>query len=323
MHPLGELTVSTASLDEWHQVEEWAAEEGWNPGRGDTATFHPIDPAGFFVGRLEPGAAPVSAISVANYSDEYAFLGYYMVRPDHRGRGLGLATWRTAFPHAGARTVGLDGVPAQQATYQRAGFETAYQTIRYTGRPRAGEGPVRTDAGSVATGADSDRTGAGAGAARTGPDTDTARTGAGAATVPVTADHLDAIAAYDRQCFPADRRAFLGRWLTAAGRTARVHLRDGQVAGYGVLRPARDGHRVGPLFADSREAAEALFDSLTAGLGPEETVSLDVPDPQRAAHDLATAHGLAPASHTVRMYAGPAPSVGTARTYGVTSLELG
>ncbi len=90
-----------------------------------------------------------------------------------------------------------------------------------------------------------------------------------------------------------------------------------------MIRPARDGHRVGPLFADTREAAEALFDGLTAALGPEETVALDVPDPQRAAHDLATARGLRPSSHTVRMYAGPAPSVGTAHTYGVTSLELG
>ncbi|MEV0275261.1 GNAT family N-acetyltransferase [Streptomyces sp. NPDC050610] len=295
MHPLGELTVSTASLDEWHQVEEWAAEEGWNPGRGDTAAFHPIDPAGFFVGRLEPGAAPISAISVANYSDQYAFLGYYMVQPDHRGQGLGLATWRAAFQHAGTRTVGLDAVPAQQATYKRAGFEAVYDTIRYTGRPRTGGGSARSGASAAP----------------------------GTSTTSVTADHLDALAAYDRQCFPADRRAFLVRWLTADGHIARVHLRDGHIAGYGVIRPARDGHRIGPLFADTREAAEALFDSLTAGLGPEETVALDIPEPQRAAHDLAAARGLAPSSHTVRMYAGPAPSVGTARTYGVTSLELG
>ncbi|MEV0262549.1 GNAT family N-acetyltransferase [Streptomyces sp. NPDC050617] len=291
MHPLGELTVSTASLDEWHQVAKWAAEEGWNPGRDDTAAFHPIDPAGFFIGRLEPGAPPVSSISVANYSDQYAFLGYYMVHPDHRGQGLGLATWRAAFPHAGARTVGLDAVPAQQSTYKRAGFEAVHDTIRFVGRPRGGDG--------------------GAG-----------RTGTGA-TTPVTPDHLDAIAAYDRRCFPADRRGFLTRWLTADGHTAHVHLRDGRIAGYGVIRPARDGHRIGPLFADDRETAEALFDTLTAGLGPGETVALDVPEPQRAAHDLAVARGLAPSSHTVRMYAGPAPSVDAARTYGVTSLELG
>ena len=45
-HGPGELTVTVASLDEWHQVAEWAAEEGWNPGRGDVACFHPTDPTG-------------------------------------------------------------------------------------------------------------------------------------------------------------------------------------------------------------------------------------------------------------------------------------
>ncbi|MFE7114698.1 GNAT family N-acetyltransferase [Streptomyces sp. NPDC057654] len=306
MNPLGELTVSTAPLDDWHQVAKWAAEEGWNPGRGDTAAFHPIDPAGFFIGRLEAGggAPPVSSISVVNYSDQYAFLGYYMVHPDHRGQGLGLATWRAAFPHAGTRTVGLDAVPAQQSTYKRAGFKAVYDTIRYVGRPRGGDGT----AGRTVTGA------------ATIPVTPPVTI---PVTTPIAPDRLDAIAAYDRRCFPADRREFLARWLTADGHIAHVHLRDGQIAGYGVIRPARDGHRIGPLFADDRESAEALFDALTAGLGPGETVALDVPEPQRAAHDLAVARGLAPSSHTVRMYAGPAPSVDSVRTYGVTSLELG
>jgi GNAT superfamily N-acetyltransferase len=282
-HP-SELTVSNASLDEWHQVVEWAAEEEWNPGRGDAASFHPTDPAGFFLGRL--AARPVSAVSIVNYSEQYAFLGYYLVHPEHRRQGLGLATWRAAFPHAADRTVGLDAVPAQQATYQRSGFKPAYESIRYGGRP--------------------DRPGTTA-----------------AAVVSVTSAHLDAIAAYDRQGFPADRRAFLTRWLTAAGHTARAYLREGRVAGYGVIRPARSGHRIGPLFADTPREAEALFDSLTAHLGPDEEVCLDVPEPQSAAGALATARGLTPRSQTMRMYTGPVPHTRAELTYGVTSLELG
>ncbi|MGP3950013.1 GNAT family N-acetyltransferase [Streptomyces sp. 7N604] len=278
------LTITGASLDDWHQVAEWAAEEGWNPGSGDVACFHPTDPAGFFIGRL--GTQPVSAISIVNHSHEYAFLGYYLVHPDHRRQGLGLATWRAAFPHAGTRTIGLDAVPAQQPTYQRAGFSPAHDTVRYAGRPERSGNP----AGAV---------------------------------VPVTSAHLDAIAAYDRQCFPADRRGFLTRWLAAPGRTAYVHLHDGHLAGYGVIRPARDGWRIGPLFADTPQGAETLFDALTAHLGPDDEVGLDVPEPQQAARTLATARGLTPQSHTVRMYTGPVPPTRADRTYGVTSLELG
>ncbi len=129
----GELAVTAASSEDWHQVAQWAADEDWNPGLGDTACFHPTDPAGFFLGRR--AGRTVSAVSIVTYSDAYAFLGYYLVHPDHRGQGLGLATWRAAFPHAGVRTVGLDAVPAQQATYRRAGFTPAHDTIRYAGRP--------------------------------------------------------------------------------------------------------------------------------------------------------------------------------------------
>ncbi|MBM4791901.1 GNAT family N-acetyltransferase [Streptomyces sioyaensis] len=280
----GELTVTTAALDDWHQVAQWAADEEWNPGRGDTACFHPTDPAGFFVGRRD--GRTVSAVSVVNYSDAYAFLGYYLVHPDHRRQGLGLATWRAAVPHAGARTVGLDAVPAQQHTYERAGFTPAYETIRYGGRP-AGPGTLPPE------------------------------------VVPVTGAHLDAVAGYDRRCFPADRRAFVTRWLTAPGHTARVFLRDGAVAGYGVIRPARTGHRIGPLFADTTEAAEALFDALAATAGPDAEVFLDIPGPRHAAHTLATTRGLTPQSHTVRMYTGPVPPAEQERTFAVTSLELG
>ncbi|MFF4607748.1 GNAT family N-acetyltransferase [Streptomyces sp. NPDC001339] len=279
------FTVTTATSHDWQKVVRWATDEQWNPGRDDTASFHPTDPAGFFLGRR--GDTTLSSLSIVNYSAEYAFLGYYLVHPDHRGQGLGLATWRAAFPHAGARTVGLDAVPAQQATYKRAGFTPAYDTLRYGGRPaRPGTPPP--------------------------PE-----------VVPVTGAHLDALAGYDRRCFPADRSGFVTRWLTAAGHTARAYVRNGEIAGYGVIRPAHTGHRIGPLFADTPQAAEALFDALTATVDPAAEVFLDIPEPRRAAHSLATARGLVPTSHTVRMYTGPAPSEDQPRTYAVTSLELG
>ncbi|MGH3324071.1 MAG: GNAT family N-acetyltransferase [Streptomyces sp.] len=278
------MKVTRASLEEWHQVVEWAAEEEWNPGQGDTACFHATDPEGFFIGRL--AGRPVSAVSVVNYSEQFAFLGYYLVHPDHRGRGLGMATWRAAVPHAGNRTIGLDAVPAQEATYQRSGFSAVHRTSRYAGRPSRAGAPS-------------------------------------AVVVPVTEAHLDAIAAYDRQCFPADRRAFLGRWLTAAGHTAYVCPRDGGIAGYGVIRPARDGRRIGPLFADTSDVAAALLDALCTHLGPAEETCIDVPEAHDAARSLAASRGLEPRSHTVRMYAGTAPTMRGEHVFGVTSLELG
>ncbi|WP_171904104.1 GNAT family N-acetyltransferase [Streptomyces abyssalis] len=280
----GELAVSRASSDEWLRVEEWAAEEQWNPGLGDTACFHPTDPGGFFLGRVD--GSSVSAVSVVNYSPGFAFLGYYLVRPDFRGKGVGLATWEEAVPHAGTRTIGLDAVLEQQETYGRSGFSPAYGTCRYGGRP-ASRGTPPPCVG------------------------------------PATEDHFDALAAYDEECFPAPRRGFLRRWLTAAAHRAHVFVRDGEPAGYGVIRQARDGHRIGPLFADTPQAAEALFDALTAHLSEDDEVHVDIPRTNEAAVSLATSRGLSPGFESVRMYKGPPPVVRAERVFGVTSLELG
>ncbi|CAN5678757.1 hypothetical protein BH11ARM2_BH11ARM2_21040 [soil metagenome] len=36
---------------------------------------------------------PVGCISAARYGDDLGFIGLYIVRPDYRGRGHGIALW--------------------------------------------------------------------------------------------------------------------------------------------------------------------------------------------------------------------------------------
>ncbi|MFJ8660591.1 GNAT family N-acetyltransferase [Streptomyces sp. NPDC093795] len=282
----GSLSVSPASAQDWELVRSWAAEEGWNPGLADARAFFAQDPRGFFLGRID--GEPVSAISVVTYDDAYAFLGFYLVRPELRGLGHGLATWQAALAHAGDRSVGLDGVPAQQDNYRRSGFSTAYRTARYVGEVPAPDGPVP---GVVA-------------ARRVDPG---------------------ALAAYDSACHHADRPRFLAAWLTTPGHHALVRVVDGRVTGYGVVRPARDEARVGPLFADSPADAAALLDGLAAearGFGSAR-IAVDMPESNPAAARLAEERGLEPTFETARMYTGPVRPVARERVYGVTTLELG
>ncbi|MFF1763239.1 GNAT family N-acetyltransferase [Streptomyces sp. NPDC058249] len=278
-----DLVVSQASLDDWKVVGGWAADEGWNPGLSDTASFFAQDPEGFFIGRI--GGEPVSAVSVVNYGADYAFLGFYLVRPDLRGRGYGITTWKTALAHAGGRTVGLDGVVAQQDNYRQSGFELAYRTVRFGGVVPLGETPSGVRAAEAAD--------------------------------------LAAITAYDSACYPADRPAFLERWLTGPGhRTFVRRAADGHLSGYGVLRPARDSLRVGPLFADTADDARALFSALAAHADGRE-VAVDVPETNAPAIALVEGLGLAPSFETARMYTGPVRPFAQEQVYGVTTLELG
>ncbi|MEU8761563.1 GNAT family N-acetyltransferase [Streptomyces sp. NPDC048659] len=280
------LQITRASLQDWALVRDWAAEEGWNPGRSDAEAFFAQDPEGFFLGRID--GEPVSAISVVNYDDSYSFLGFYLVRPELRGLGHGLATWRAALAHAGARTVGLDGVPAQQDNYRRSGFAPAYRSARFVGEVPEPERPV-------------------------------------AGVLPAERVDPAALAAYDAACHPAERPRFLASWLTTPGHRALVRLVDGRVTGYGVVRPAEQEARVGPLFADSPADAAALLDALAAearAFGADR-IAVDMPEANPAAARLATERGLEPTFETARMYTGPIRPIAGDRVFGVTTLELG
>ncbi len=142
------IAYGRASLEDVSLMLCWAAAEGWNPGLGDADAFFATDPGGFFVAKRD--GAPIASISVVNHNDEFAFLGLYIVRPEYRGRGIGLRLWEHALAHAGDRTIGLDGVREQQANYAKSGFNMAGSTERFMGHvPRMDRGetlPRSTDA---------------------------------------------------------------------------------------------------------------------------------------------------------------------------------
>ena len=282
----GPLQISTATRDDVAMMLQWAAAEGWNPGRRDLDAFLAPDPEGFLIGRLD--GEPVASISFVRYSPAFAFLGFYIVTPEHRGHGHGIEIWRAAMARAEGRTVGLDGVPAQQANYARSGFVLARQNVRYVG-------PIERSIGDG-----------------TAPDPD---------LVQLSAVDPSALERYDQAIFPAPRPAFLEAWPEGPGRQGFALVRAGEIAGYGVIRPSVDGRRIGPLFADDAAMAERLLLALAAvGSGP---VAIDVPMPNAAAVRLAEGLGLQPSFETARMYAGTPPAEPLDRIFGVTSLELG
>ena len=129
------LTIETMSRDDLALAVDWAAAEGWNPGLNDAAPFHETDPAGFLMARVD--GQPVGCISVVAYDDAFGFLGFYIVRPEFRGRGFGWALWQAGIARLGERTIGLDGVVAQQDNYRKSGFVLAHRNVRYEGVSRA------------------------------------------------------------------------------------------------------------------------------------------------------------------------------------------
>ncbi len=262
---------------------DWAAGEGWNPGLSDAACFNKVDPDGFLIGELD--GAPAAAISCLNYDSAFAFLGFYIVRRDLRGRGYGLRIWNEAIAHAGGRTIGLDGVVAQQQNYRKSGFRLAYASIRYRGTIARISAPL-------------------------------------AGVVPLAKVPFATVEADDARVFPGPRSAFLRAWISAPGHIGRALVRDGRLAAWGVIRPCRRGHKIGPLVADERAAAEGVLAALVAAAGAGD-IFLDVPSVNPEAVALAHGHDLAPVFETARMYTGAIRPLALERVFGVTTFELG
>jgi len=275
--------IRAMSRSELELAIGWARDEGWNPGLHDATPFHAADPEGFLVGVLE--GRPISSISVVRYGQTFGFLGFYIVIPEHRGRGYGYRLWQAGMARVAGRLVGLDGVPDQQDNYRRSGFELAYRNVRY-----GGTAPALP--------------------ARPGGLRD-------ARTVP-----FEQLLGFDARLFPAPRPGFLAAWISLPDSCALAVMEDGDLRGFGVRRRCGNGHKIGPLYATSRAIAERLLDGLCEGIAREQ-IFLDVPEPNAEAVALAEGRELAPAFETARMYTGPAPAIDLSQLYGVTSFELG
>lgn len=259
----------------------WASFEGWNPGPFDSQAFARIDPAGW-IGAFAEGELAAGIAAVA-YDDRFGFIGLYICDPVWRGLGHGRAVWDAGMARLGRRTIGLDGVPAQQANYRSMGFAAQYRTIRFSGHAEhIALPPGKTQA--------------------------------------VTPDLIGSVCAFDRRCFPADRSPFLERWLSPP-HVARVAISGGNVTGYGVRRACGEGSKIGPLFASDDATALRLLADLAA-TGPGD-LHIDVPEARSAFIDVLLAAGFRPGFETARMYRGAPPAIEQAMVFGVTTLELG
>jgi len=280
----GRYEIRAMTRQEVDMAVDWAAAEGWNPGLHDADCFYAADPNGFLVGLV--GNEPVATLSAVKYGDSFGFLGLYIVKPEYRGKGYGIQIWNAGLASLRGRTIGLDGVVAQQGNYRKSGFALAHKNFRYQG---TGGGCFPTDSGIVQL-----------------------------STIP-----FDEIDAYDKPFFPGNRTQFLRCWIDQPQSIAVGLVRKRKLVGYGVMRICRSGYKVGPLLADSQEYADRLFSALKRHAPEGVPIFLDAPAANPAAVDLAKQHKMIVAFETARMYMGSSPDLPLGRLFGVMTFELG
>jgi GNAT superfamily N-acetyltransferase len=280
-----DVNIRTMERKEMALAIDFAALEGWNPGLHDAACFHAADPEGFLIAEWD--GRPAGCIAAVRYEEHFGFIGFFVVAPPFRGKGVGLQLWKAGMARLAGRVIGLDGVPAQQDNYRRSGFTLAWHTARFAG--------VARPAGQAVAGQ----------------------------IVPLGKVDFKLLRADDRRVFPAARDGFLRAWTAMPDATGLAWMERKRVAGWGLIRRCREGHKIGPLLAESRDVAKALYLALCRSVPVGDTVYLDVPLRNADAAALATSLGMQRVFETARMYAGATPACEVDRVYGITSFELG
>jgi len=280
-------------------VTDWARVEGFTPGLGDVAIYRHTDRQGLWLGWL--AGEPVGCIAGVRYNAAYGFIGLFLVTPEQRGKGFGLALWRHALEHlADLPCIGLEAAPERIADYAGWGFEPASITTRWQ----------LIQGGETAA----------AGASSSSPAS------SGLALVAGAAIPAEAVQRYDAEREPSPRPHFLADWLGhQAGQVQALIDGDGRCHGFGRIRPCLlrrgEGWRIGPLLADSADLAGQLLRGLIAS--HPGVVLIDVPEANTTAAPLLRELGFRPLSRTQRMYRGPRPMVPLADVFGLACLELG
>lgn len=285
MPPASRETASfhTATLDEVHQMIDWARQEGWNPGLDDAEAFWRTDQDGFFIARIE--GEMVAAISVVNHNEHMAFLGLYLCKPAFRGQGIGLALWNHALPHAGSRCIGLDGVAAQEANYAKSGFVRQGAITRWEGQIPDGT--------------------------------------LGNARMLNQERDFEALALRDADAIGYERRQFLDQWLLTQTPTRKTVVleTEGAITGYATARLCQEGIKIGPIIAQNDDDAMELLKAAASSFD-EEKITVDLHGRQENLSRSLHAMGFAATFKTAHMFRGIPPREAQSYR-AVASMECG
>lgn len=266
---------------------EWAAKEGWNPGLDDAEVFWQNDPEGFITLEIEGKIA--GSGSIVSYKGTFGYMGFFIVKPEFRSKGLGTKLWFYRRDTLLKRlkkgaAIGMDGVFAMQNFYAKGGFKITHRDLRM--------------------------------------ETVAEKSMVSNSVSEINDNDFENIQILDKECFGFDRTTFLKGWLHMEHSSGFKFVDDLELQGYAVVRQCRNGYKIGPLFAKTPLAARELYKAC-ANVAAGSPIYLDVPEINEDAMKLVKDNKMKESFGCAKMYYGSPPNLPYHQIYGVTTFELG
>lgn len=245
--------LTSSDLD---AAEALSTSVGWNQTLDDWRRLLDLHPGGafgaFVAGRL------VASATIVSFPPALAWIGMVIVDPSMRGRRLGSAVMDAVLASdvaKGDTTVGLDATDLGMPLYERRGFVPVDPVDRWTGVLTPPKGDPSCDVRAL----------------------------------DVTA--ADALAAFDLPRADVDRSRLLRHLLGDPDVHAWQVERNGELAGYALLRPGRTRPHLGPIVADDEGTLATLLATVQPVLDGREVFIDAVRKPAtRAAFEAAGLH---------------------------------
>lgn len=266
---------------------KWADDEGWNPGPNDADVYWQTDPEGYYGYFLNDEL--IAGGSLVSYNGEFGFMGFFIVKPEYRGKGIGRKLWyerrnKLLERLKSGATIGMDGVVDMQPFYNKGGFEIVYRDERYEFEAK----PFNFNE----------------------------------KITPVTKEEYNDIIEYDKLHFGYSRPQFLIPWMDVKTTNTFKYKENEEIKGFVTVRKANKGYKICPLFAENEIIAEELFkkamDSVKGNL-----IYLDIPVINEKAANLVKKYKGQYVFECARMYYGELPKTDISKIFGITTFELG
>jgi ribosomal protein S18 acetylase RimI-like enzyme len=222
-----------------------------------------------------------------------------LVDPGFRRMGVGTGLLQRAIHSLeGCEAIGLDATPAGKALYRKLGFEEESCLHRMTIRPVP---PPPDPAGLKQVN----------------------REGDPCFVRPLTADAVEQVAVLDRRAFGADRTLLLRSLMDRDPHVGWQSSGDGRMRGFCMSRRGSAFIQLGPVVAETVEAAIAVCMASLGALAGE-AVMLDVPSTQERFLHWLSEMGFADQRSFTRMFLGRGRASGTrGQQFVISGPELG
>jgi len=282
--------VRPLTRDELDVVLGWAVAAGWNPGLHDADALWAADPDALW--GVEVDGVLVGSGATVRRGSRAGGVGLLLVEPGHRRKGIG----SLAFPFL------VDGTLSRLEAGAGLSLECpeAYQDFC----ERFGFVPVRRIARSTTT----------ATVGRRGPYAGQLRS---LAQLP-----FEKVVDYDARFSGGERPDWLRAWMSPRDGLGIAAYEAGRILGMAMLRPAHEGHRIGPFYAESADVAEELFIALSNSVVGQQ-LTMDVPLEDSDVVAFASARGFSVVSEVVHMELGDVRPGPREQVYGESHLQYG